>query len=101
MTNIYCETCHNMSHGSHNCPARLWIRTGGGKQIESETRQALQPGEWLNLVSPVGGTLQVEMTADTYSVTIEDTVLFSAERYGGAWHVTWPLHLRTSSIEND
>lgn len=84
----YCESCHNMKHGPDNCPFRFQISA-------NREDQSLLPGEFLKLIAPIGGTIEIEHTADTYSIGIENTVLFSAEKYDGKWFINWPKHLST------
>lgn len=90
----YCESCHNMKHGKDNCPYRLAIGSAAANHPGDE-KQSLLPGEFLKLTAPIGGIVEIEHTADTYSISIEDTVLFSAEMYNGEWLITHPQHLST------
>ena len=90
---LYCETCHVLGHGPNNCPARLWINQPQGKQIEDEPKQHLLPGEVLRLVLPTGHKLEVEHTADTFTITVDDDVIFDAEILRSGWEITLPKHM--------
>jgi len=90
---LYCETCHVLGHGPNNCPSRLWINQPQGKRIEDEPKQHLLPGEVLRLVLPTGHKLEVEHTADTFTITVDDDVIFDAEIIRSNWEVTLPKHM--------
>ena len=48
-------------------------------------------GESLDITGPMG-LVQIEHTSDTFSITKDDRVFFSAERNGEKWIETWPSH---------
>ena len=90
MSDEYCESCHRLGHGPNTCPARLWIKQPDGKLIESESKQHLLPGEVLNLKLPTGHNLEIEHTADSFTICVNDFVLFNAEKYGNDWQIEIP-----------
>lgn len=96
---LYCESCHVLGHGPNNCPSRLWINQPQGKQIEDEPKQHLLPGEVLRLVLPTGHKLEVEHTADTFTITVDDDVIFDAEILRSGWEITLPKHMCTLPIQ--
>jgi len=96
----YCETCHVLGHGPNNCPSRLWINQPQGKRIEDEPKQHLLPGEVLRLVLPTGHKLEVEHTADTFTITVDDDVIFDAEILRSGWEVILPKHMCTLPVQD-
>ena len=53
-------------------------------------RHKVEQGEVVEIELPSGEMINIEVTADTASITLIDRVLFSQDLDHGEWVTTWP-----------